>query len=310
MSIIRAAMTQTINAYPDMPGSIDALSQVASDLEAIRQANVSHNIELAGIAAEAGARVICFGELFTAPYFALSRDPMWIALAEDARTGPTISAVSEAAARLGIVIIAPIYELDPSTGNRFNTAVVIDADGAILGKYRKTHIPVGTNEQARFDERFYYAPSELPQNDPSPNILGDNPYFPAFRTAVGDIGVAICYDRHFEGVVDSLSRAGARVIFCPAVTFGAKSERMWEIEFDVDASRHRVFIGGSNRMGSERPWNQPYFGQTLFTGPSGRIANISEDNRVVIADIDLGSLSGEDESGWDLDRDARPEIYG
>ena len=310
MSIIRAAMTQTINAYPDMPGSIDALSQLAGDLDAIRQSNVNHNIELAGIAADSGADVICFGELFTAPYFALSRDPMWIALAEDARTGPTISAVSEAAARLGIVIIAPIYELDPSTGNRFNTAVVIDADGAFLGKYRKAHIPVGTNEQARFDERFYYGPSELPQNESSPNILGENPSFPVFRTAAGDLGVAICYDRHFEGVVASLSRAGAKIIFCPAVTFGAKSERIWEIEFDVDASRHRVFIGGSNRLGSESPWNQPFFGRTLFTGPSGRIADISKDNRVVIADIDLGSLSAEDESGWDLDRDARPGIYG
>ncbi len=309
MTVIRAAMTQTVNAYADMPDAAADLPLLEGRIEDIRRANLDHHLALIEHARDAGARVIGLGELFAAPYFALGRDDFWRALAEDARTGPTVSTLAEAAGRLGIVIIAPIYELEEDTGKRFNTAVVIDADGSILGKYRKTHIPVGGNEQGSFDERFYYGPSEVPQNQPSSKILGSNPYFPVFATHAGRIGVAICYDRHFEGVVHSLARAGAEMIFSPAVTFGAKSERMWEIEFAVDAARHRVYIGGSNRLGSEKPWNQRYFGQSYFVGPEGRPDNLSEDTQLVIADLDLGALGAPDPSGWDLARDARPDIY-
>ena len=309
MSVVRAAMTQTVNAFAGMPEAVADLPGLEPCLEEIRQANLDHHQSLIEQAHDAGARVIGLGELFAAPYFALRRDAFWKTLAEDAQTGPTVTALSEVAGRLGIVIVAPIYELDRDTGKRFNTAVVIDADGSVLGKYRKTHIPVGGNEQGSFDERFYYGPSEVPQNQPSGKILGTNPYFPVFATQVGRIGVAICYDRHFEGVIRSLAQAGAQIIFSPAVTFGSKSEWMWEIEFPVDAARHRVYIGGSNRLGSERPWNQPYFGHSAFVGPEGHLDNLSEDTQLVLADLDLGALAGQDPSGWDLARDARPDIY-
>ncbi|HED54861.1 MAG TPA: acyltransferase, partial [Phycisphaerales bacterium] len=189
---------------------------------------------------------------------------------------------------------------------RFNTAVVIDADGSNLGRYRKCHIPQGKNEQGSFDEVFYYGPSD---GDSYSNITETRGYFPVFQTAVGRVGVSICYDRHFEGVVSSLARSGAQIIFSPAVTFGEKSQRMWNIEFEVDAARHNVFIAGSNRLGSERPWNQPYFGRSHFVGPNGRLANISDEANLVLADLDLDILDKPDPSGWNLKRDARPEIY-
>ena len=302
-------MTQTVNAYPGMPGTVDGLCGLKDRLDAIRAANVEHHIALIDIAARAGVRAICLGELFAAPYFALGRDAMWFGLAEDAADGPTVRSLAAAAAKHSMVIVAPIYELDSATGKRFNTAVVIDADGSVIGKYRKSHIPVGGNEQGSFDEGFYYGPSELPQNPASIKILGENPSFPVFDTTAGRIGVSICYDRHFEGVVRSLSAGGAQLVFCPAVTFGSKSERMWEIEFEVDASRHGVFIGGSNRLGSEQPWGQAYFGRTHFTGPSGRVGTLGDDPRVVIADLDIGSLDIGDGSGWDIQRDSRPSIY-
>jgi beta-ureidopropionase len=310
MSMLRAAMTQTINAYADMPATVGDLPLLANRLEEIRKANVDHHLKLIEEAAHNEVRAICLGELFAAPYFALGREMFWRNLAEDASSGSTVSALAAAAQRLNIVIVAPIYELDAASGKRFNTAVIIDADGSILGKYRKTHIPVGGNEQGSFDERFYYGPSETPQNLPSAKTLGDNPYFPVFDTQAGRLGVAICYDRHFEGVVRSLTHAGAQLIFSPAVTFGQKSERMWGIEFAVDAARHQVFIGGSNRLGCECPWNQMYFGSSHFVGPNGRMDDLGKNSQLIIADLDLDSLSMPDPSGWNLARDTRPEIYG
>jgi N-carbamoylputrescine amidase len=232
---------------------------------------------------------------------------MWLALAEDAQAGPTITAVRAAARRLELVTIALIFERDPS-GRRFNTAVVVDEGGEVLGKYRKTHIPHGQNEQGSFNESFYYDRSDG-QNGRGPANVSRNDYFPVFTTSVGRVGVAICYDRHFEGVMHSLAHEGAELVFCPAVTFGSKSERLWALEFPVDAARHRLFIGGSNRKGVEPPWTQPYFGQTYFVGPNGPAPDVSRHPNLVIADLDLGELSANDPSGWNLPRDIWPAIY-
>jgi len=308
--IVRAAMTQTCNVYAAMPGRVDDLASVADRLGDIRDANIEHHLELIRCAAAMGVRAIGLGELFAGPYFALGQEAVWHGLAEDAPSGPTAVAMGRAAREHGMVIVAPIYELDAASGKRYNTALVFDADGSMLGRYRKTHIPMGTNEQGSFDERFYYEPGRLPQNEPSPKILGDNPYFPVFDTTVGRIGVAICYDRHFEGVMSTLARSGAELIFSPAVTFGEQSQRMWPLEFAVDAARHRVFIGGSNRCGAESPWNQAFFGDSHFVGPGGRLVDLSDDPRLVVSDCSLASLAGPDPSGWNLARDRRPDIYG
>ena len=309
MMNLRIAVTQTINVYPNMPSTLDGLSELARKLDDIRNANILHHLKLIERAADAGVKAIGLGELFAAPYFALSHSNIWFEFAENAATGPTVVAMSAAAVRHKMVIVAPIYELDPDTGIRYNTAVVIDDDGLILGKYRKVHIPAGHNEKASFDETYYYDRPETPPNIPSPMILGKNPFFPVFQTAVGRIGVSICYDRHFEGVVRSLSRAGAQIIFFPAVTFGAKSERLWQREFEVDAARHHIFIAGSNRLGAEPPWNQPFFGNSHVVGPDGRLPDRSSDPKLIIADCDLDSLASPDPSGWNLPRDARPSIY-
>lgn len=107
----------------------------------------------------------------------------------------------------------------------------------------------------------------------------------------------------------ALASAGAELVFCPAVTFGSKSERLWDMEFPVDAARHGVVIGGSNRKGVEPPWEQPYFGKTHFVGPNGPIPNVSRHPHLVLADLDLGELTANDPSGWNLPRDIRHGIY-
>ena len=307
-TVVRAALTQTVNAYRSMPDRVEDLDRLRGRLEEIRSANVEHHVDLVGEAARCGAHVVCLGELFTAPYFALHEDPLWRELAEDAADGPTVTALRAVARQHELLLVAPLYELDPRSGKRFNTAVVIGEDGTLLGKYRKTHIPRGANEAASFHETFYYERSDGALGESRANV-SKNPYFPVFATRRGKLAVATCYDRHFPGVVRTLARQGAEIVFSPAVTFGEKSRRMWDMEFLVDAARHKVFIGGSNRAGAEPPWNVEYFGESYFAGPNGRIAPIASRDELVIADLDLDELRAGDPSGWDLARDSRPDIY-
>jgi N-carbamoylputrescine amidase len=306
--IVRVALTETCNACRDMPATRAELPALADRLDTIRAANVAHHVELARAAAGIGARLVGFGELFAAPYFALEREPMWLALAEDALTGPTVSTLRAAARELDLVLVAPIYELDGATGRRFNTAVVIDETGEVIGKYRKTHIPHGANEEASFCETFYYDASDGELGH-WPRNVSANRFFPVFETSICRLGVAICYDRHFEGVMSALGDNGAEVVLAPTITFGAKSRRMWDLEFPVDAARHRLYIGGCNRSGSEPPWNQPYFGASYFAGPEGALPPVPAPPGLVVADLDLDALHGPDPSGWDFSRDRRPDIY-
>jgi N-carbamoylputrescine amidase len=306
--LVRVAMTQTVNAYGAMPTRVEDLPKLAGHLEEVRRVNLEHHLALLEAAAAAGVRAIGLGELFTGPYFALHDDPMWTSLAEDAWDGPTVTALRAAAKRHGLVVVAPIYERDALSGRRFNTAVVIDDDGVVLGTYRKTHIPHGSNEQGSFYEQFYYERSDG-KNRVGASDVATNPFFPVFTTAIGRVGVAICYDRHFDGVMLSLALEGAELVFCPAVTFGEKSQRMWPVEFAVDAARHNLFIGGSNRKGVEAPWNQPFFGDSHFVGPNGRAADVSTHPNLIVSELDFGELSEPDPSGWDFPRDIRHDIY-
>jgi beta-ureidopropionase len=305
--MVRVALTQTVNAFADMPASVDGLASLQGRLREIARANVDHHLDLVAEAAKRRVQVICFGELFPAPYFALDENPIWLGLAEDAEKGETVTRLCEAAVRHKTIIVAPLYEMDPG-GRRYNTAVVIDEGGRVIGKYRKAHIPNGKNEQGSFHEGFYYDRSDGKNGSWPANVSG-NAFFPVFQTTVGKVGIAICYDRHFEGVVRTLAGQGAELVLSPAVTFGAKSERLWRLEFQVDAARHGVFIGGSNRKGSEAPWNQRYFGGSHFVGPNGPVPEQSDHPNLIIADLDLEELGAADPSGWNLRRDARADIY-
>lgn len=306
--VLRVALTETRNVFAEMPGRVEELAALAGRLAEVRAANLAHHRALAARAAEAGARLVCFGELFAGPYFALSREPLWHEFAEDVREGPSVLLAAEIAREHEVVVVAPIYERDAASGRRFNTAVVVDAGGEWLGAYRKNHIPRGANERAAFDERFYYQPGDgaAPRG---PKTRAASPYFPVFETAVCRLGIAICYDRHFPGSVASLAAAGAELVLSPAVTFGEKSRRLWHREFEVDAARHGLFVGGSNRLGAEAPWNVAFFGHSHIAGPDGVLPRLASPEGIALFDLDLTRLAADDPAGWNLARDARPGIY-
>jgi N-carbamoylputrescine amidase len=304
---LRVALVETVNAYAAMPATTARLDELADKLDALREANLDKSAALIAKAARAGADVVGLGELFGAPYFALERRELWLSLAEDLRAGPTVARMQQLAKEHGVIVVAPIYELDPS-GKRFNSAAVIDAGGRLLGCYRKTHIPEGQNERGSFHETFYYQRSDGEGFLDPAHTVHQSRFFPVFITPKVRIGVAICYDRHFEGVMHSLAATGAELVLCPAVTFGDKSRRMWRHEFATDAARHSIFIAGSNRRGIEPPFTIEYFGDSHVVGPNGVAKNLSDDPDLVIAEIDLAELGAGDPSGWNLPRDRRPEI--
>ena len=164
-------------------------------------------------AAKQGAKVMCFQELFYGPYFCQVQDPEYFSYTEHIPDGPTTKRMQELAKETGMVLVVPMYEEDEdTTGIYYNTAAVIDADGSYLGKYRKTHIP----HVKGFWEKFYFRPGNMG--------------YPVFDTAVGKVGVYICYDRHFPEGARALGLNGAELVFIPrppragcASTCGASS---------------------------------------------------------------------------------------
>ena len=308
-SPLRIALTETVNVYAHMPAQQSDLPSLRDKLADLRDANLAHHAALIASAASQGAKLVMLGELFAAPYFALDDRDLWKDLAEDARSGPSVAAMAHAAKTHDVIVVAPIYELCSASGRRFNTAVVIDETGEVVGCYRKSHIPEGTNDIARFTERFYYQRSDgQGYCRPGANISGDG-FFPVFRTSRVDLGIAICYDRHFDGVMRSLARGGAQLVCCPAVTFGSKSQRMWPLEGQVDAARHNLFVALSNRSGTEPPFTVDYFGESHVAGPNGLLTNLSTHQQLIISDVTLSDLSGADPAGWTLQADRRDDIY-
>ena len=150
-----------------------------------------------------------------------------------------------------MVIVLPMYEQE-QPGVLYNTAAVIDADGSYLGKYRKTHIP----QVKGFWEKFYFRPGNLG--------------YPVFDTAVGRIGVYICYDRHFPEGWRALGLAGAQIVFNPSATSRGLSSYLWQLEQPAAAVANEYFVGAINRVGVEPLGDNDFYGTTYFVDPRGQ----------------------------------------
>ena len=277
-------------------GLIQARAQVDPDapLADIKRTMIARHVELVAEAARQGAQAVCLQELFYGPYFCAEQETRWYHLTERVPEGPTTGLMQELARTHGIVLVVPVYE-EEQPGVYYNTAAVIDADGRFLGKYRKTHIP---HCKPGFWEKFYFRPGNLG--------------YPAFDTAIGKIGVYICYDRHFPEGARALGLNGAEIVFNPSATVAGLSEYLWKLEQPAHAVANGYFVGAINRVGVEMPWNiGEFYGTSYFCDPRGRIVAEAprDQDHVLVADLDL-DLIAEVRSVWQFYRDRRPDAYG
>jgi N-carbamoylputrescine amidase len=260
------------------------------DKESMIKAAVEHIAN----AASQGAQVVCLQELFYGPYFCQVQETQYFTeYTEYIPDGPTTKLMQEVAKQHNVVLVVPMYEVE-QPGVYYNTAAVIDSDGTYLGKHRKNHIP----QVKGFWEKFYFKPGNLG--------------YPVFDTAVGRIGVYICYERHFPEGWRALGLAGAKIVFNPSATSRGLSEYLWKLEQPASAAANSYFVGAINRVGVEELGDNEFYGQTYFADPRGQIIDgtASDDkDEVVIRDLDMGKLQ-EVRDLWAFYRDRRPDTYG
>ncbi|MFF0903518.1 UNVERIFIED_CONTAM: nitrilase-related carbon-nitrogen hydrolase [Kocuria sp. CPCC 205316] len=276
MTIIRAALTQA--AWTG-----DEESMVRKHEDFVRRA-----------AAER-AQVICFQELFHGPYFGIVQDAGYYRYAQSV-PGPLTERFAALAAEHHMVIVLPVYE-EEQPGVLYNTAAVIDADGAYLGKYRKNHLP----HVDRFWEKFYFRPGNLG--------------WPVFDTAVGKLGVAICYDRHFPESWRALGLGGAQIVFNPNASKPGLSNRLWELEQPTAAAANGYFVVVPNRVDAETEEFGDaavnFYGTSYVVDPQGNFVDdtaTSTDEELLIRDLDM-DLVREMRHTWQFYRDRRPDTY-
>ena len=281
--IVRCSLIQASN--------VEAASQ---PLVKIREAMVEKHVGLIRQAAKAGTQIVCLQEIFYGPYFPAEQSARWYDFAEAVPDGPTIKLMQALAKELRLALIVPVYEIE-AQGFYYNTAAVIDREGAYLGKYRKTHIP---HLEPGFWEKFYFRPGNLG--------------YPVFDLGFCKIGVYTCYDRHFPEGARALGLNGAEIVFNPSATVAGLSEYLWKLEQPAHAVANGYFVGAINRVGREEPWNiGEFYGQSYFCDPRGQIlAEAARDkDEVLTADLNLEMIA-EVRKTWQFFRDRRPELYG
>lgn len=253
---------------------------------------IEKHVEYAKKAAADGAKIMCFQELFYGPYFCQVQDTKYYSYTEQIPDGPTTKLMQDLAKETGMVLVVPMYEVE-NTGVYYNTAAVIDADGTYLGKYRKNHIP----QVNGFWEKFYFRPGNMG--------------YPVFDTAVGKVGVYICYDRHFPEGARMLGLHGAEMVFIPSATSRGLSQHLWKIEQTSHAIANGYFVGTINRVGIEPLGDNDFYGQSYFADPRGQFVGdvaSDKDEELIIRDLDL-DLVKEVRETWQFYRDRRPDAY-
>jgi N-carbamoylputrescine amidase len=253
---------------------------------------VEKHVKYAHQAAEDGARVMCFQEIFNTPYFCQVQENEHFDTAEAIPDGPTMQKMIQLAKDTEMVLVVPMFE-KADEGFFYNTAAVIDADGQYLGKYRKTHIP----HVKGFWEKFYFRPGNLG--------------YPIFDTKVGRIGIYICYDRHFPEGWRALGLAGAKIVFNPSATSRGLSMYLWKLEQPASAVANEYFIGAINRVGTEPYGDNDFYGSSYFVDPRGQFVGdpaSDTDEELVVRDLDMDMIE-EVRKTWAFYRDRRPDAY-
>jgi predicted amidohydrolase len=252
-----------------------------------KERNVEKAVKLARIAVEKGANIICFQELFTTHWFPREMSKAHFLLAEKF-DGPSIMRMRELAIESEVALVCPLFE-SAGEGGFYNSAVVIDGGGEILGVYRKVHVP----QIPLWEEKFYFAPGNLG--------------FPVFKSKFASIGIQICWDNFFPEGSRILAIKGAQIIFSPTAAAFASQSR-WESMITSNAIANGVYIFRVNRVGSEE--KQDFYGKSFCVSPEGELVDEPTGMKegIAILDIDLRKID-EVRKEWPFFKDRRPEAY-
>jgi N-carbamoylputrescine amidase len=281
------------------------LGLIQTSVSAHPDANLKKTLALAERAAKAGAKIICTQELFRSQYFCQSEDHKNFSLAEKI-PGPSTDAFCRLAKKHKVVIIASLFE-KRAPGVYHNTAAVIDADGSLLGSYRKMHIP----DDPLYYEKFYFTPGDLG--------------FIAWQTQYAKIGVLICWDQWYPEAARLTAMQGAEILFYPTAIgwhpgekkkYGPKQHGAWETIQRANAVANGCYVAVANRIGHEILGSVggdgiEFWGQSFVAGTSGEIiakAGAAEEE-ILLVPVDLANVDTT-RTHWPFLRDRRIDAYG
>ena len=264
--------------------------------------NLQKTLAAADRAAGQGAQIICTQELFRSQYFCQSEDHQYFDLAETI-PGPTTEAFQQLAKARNVVVIASLFE-KRAPGLYHNTAVIIDADGTLLGRYRKMHIP----DDPLYYEKFYFTPGDLG--------------FRTWHTRYAKLGVLICWDQWYPEAARLTALQGAEILFYPTAIgwhpaeraqLGDQQHAAWETVQRGHAIANGCYLAAPNRVGHEKLHGDgiQFWGQSFVAGPSGELlarASIDQEETLIVP-LDLAKVDST-RTHWPFLRDRRIDAYG
>lgn len=268
--------------------------------------NLCHAEELVREAAKNGAQMILLPELFERPYFCQERRYDYLAYAQPVSENPAVLRMQAVAQELGVVLPVSFYERDGNV--LYNSVAMIDADGGLLGVYRKTHIP----DDHYYQEKFYFSPGDTG--------------FRVFQTRFGAVGVGICWDQWFPEAARAMALIGADILLYPTAIgsepiLGVDSMPHWQRVMQGHAAANILPVAAANRVGEERVLPCPenggqssvltFYGSSFLTDETGEIVSQADrvSESIVYASYDFVRIR-KDRINWGLFRDRRPECYG
>jgi N-carbamoylputrescine amidase len=266
-----------------------------------RADNIRRAEQLVRRAAAQGAQIVLLQELFETPYFCIDQNPAHFGLATPLADNPAVEHFRRLAAELSVVL--PISFFERANNAHYNTVAVIDADGSVLGSYRKTHIPNGPGYQ---EKQFF-----------NPGDTG----FKVWDTRYARIGVGICWDQWFPECARAMALMGAELLFYPTA-IGSEpqdpaldSRDHWQRTMQGHAAANLVPVIASNRIGTEASasipdWAITFYGSSFISDETGALLQAASrtDEQVLVQSLDLVTIR-QRRIGWGLFRDRRPECY-
>ncbi len=264
-----------------------------------REANLAGAEALVREAAGQGAQVVLIQELFETPYFCQDQKREYFALAHPVEGNPVLGRMSALAAELGVVL--PVSFFERANNAHYNSLAMVDADGSILGVYRKSHIPDGPGYQ----EKFYFNPGDTG--------------FRVWQTRYGTLGSGICWDQWFPECARAMALMGAEILFYPTAIGSEPQDATlntrehWQRTMQGHAAANVMPLVASNRIGREEGDNASltFYGSSFIADPTGaKVAEANQSDRAVItASFDLDAIAVQ-RASWGLFRDRRPDLYG